>query len=122
MAADHVNDTWNEMRSTRFEQSSKRAVYKYDTSKPEHFEPWWQLHGHPALQDAGLLHVVEHGPPTVDLVVLAYTELCRRYGHPYDEEAAITDMWAQMHQEYASSSTKAFDLLLSIVTLDTSRH
>ena len=122
MAADHVNDTWNEHRSTRFEIASKRTISKYDTAKPQHFKAWWQLHGHPRLQDAGLLHVVEHGPPSVDLVATAYTELCRRDGAPDDEDAAITDMWVQMHQEYSSASVKAFNLLLGLVTLGTSRH
>jgi hypothetical protein len=74
------------------------------------------------LQDAGLLHVVEHGPPSVDLVVAAYNELCRRDGTPDDEDAAITDMWVQMHQEYSTTSVRAFNLLLSLVTLGTSRH
>jgi hypothetical protein len=54
MAADHVNNTWNETSSARFEQTSKRTLSKYNTAKPEYFDdrPEPGLHSMEPLNEA----------------------------------------------------------------------
>ena len=66
-----------------------------------------------ALEEAGVLQVVEEGQPSLDAAVRVYEERVRLEGPPPDEEAALVETHIEMLSEYIAANRKAYGLLVN---------